>query len=132
MQTANEMIADGRSVLTRKVQPVQNSLKLTLFNATDCTQTVALNQHGHCIQKWLSLCSQGFKESAFVETEGMLTGGTVKPALKVAMDFEVSALGLSKVSASCVLAPLFGSVHRASPLSTRRCVNDILIHPFTA
>ena len=132
MQTANEMSADGSRVLPRQVQPVQNSLELTMFNATDGPQTVALHQHGHGLQKGLSLCSQGFKESAFVATEGMLTGGTVKPALKVAMDFAVSAIGLSKVGTRCVIAPLSGSVHCASSLSTSRCANGILFRPFTA
>jgi hypothetical protein len=126
------MIAEGSSVLTSQVQPVKNGLKLTLFNAADCPQTIAFNQHGHRIQKRLSLCAQRFKESAFVETEGMPTGRTVIPAVSVAMDFDVSATGLSKVSTRWVIAPLPGSVHCASPLLTRRCANGILFRPFTA
>jgi len=95
MQPANEMIAEGSSVWTSKVQPVKNGLKLTLFNAAAGPQTVALNQHGHCLHKDLAICSHRFKESAFVETEGMLTGRTGIPAFTVAMDFDVSAIGLS-------------------------------------
>jgi hypothetical protein len=132
MQTANEMSADGSRVLTSQVQPVKKGLKLTMFNAADCPQTIAFNQHGHRIQKQLSICSQRFKESTFVETEGMLTGRTVIPAFRVAMDFDVSAIGLSKVGTRCVITPLSGSVHCASSLSTSRCANGILFRPFTA
>ncbi len=131
-QLANAMRAEGSRGLTRQVQPVKNGLKLTLFHAADGPQPMAFNQHGQRRHKRLSLCSQGVKESAFVETEGMPTGRTVIPVFSVAMDFEVSATGLSKVGTRCVSAPLPGSVHCASPLSTRRCAKGILFRPFTA
>jgi hypothetical protein len=123
MQTVNEMIADSSSLLTSPVQPVKNGCMLTVLDAADSAQAVTLNQHSHSIEKYLPTGSQSFKESAFVETEGMLTGGAVIPSFNVAIDFDVFGIDFSNVSASNVIAPLLFNLHCTSPL-IRRCAND--------
>jgi hypothetical protein len=123
MQTANEMIADSSSVLTSPVQPVKNGAMLTVLDAADSTQAVTLDQHSHSIEKDVATGSQSFKESAYVETEGKLTGGAVIPSFNVAIDFDVFGIDFSNVSASYVMEPLLFNLHCTSPL-IRRCAND--------
>src|SRR2546430_1727027 len=89
MQTSNAMFANSSSVLTSQVQPVKNSMGFRLLDPADSAQTVALNQHSHCIQKYVLLGSQSFKECSFVGAKSVVTGGAVKTTLSMAIDPDV-------------------------------------------
>ena len=89
MQTSNEMFANSSSVLTSQVQPVKNGIGFRLLDPADSAQTVALNQHSHCIQKYVLLGSQSFKECSFVGAKSVVTGGAVKTTLSMAIDPDV-------------------------------------------
>lgn len=114
MQTINEVIINRCRMLASQVQPVENGIGCTMLNATDSSQTVALDQHPYGIKKCMPIRSQGFKERAFIKTKGLLTGCAVIPSRNVAMDFDISNMGLSKVSTRSVIAPLLSVLHRAS------------------
>jgi hypothetical protein len=105
MQTANEMITDKRSLLTSKVQPVKNSIRLTMLDPTDCPQAVTLNEHRHCIEEQMSVCPQCLKESPCVSTEGMITSDAVVTTFSMAIDSDVVGIGLSEIRARDLIAP---------------------------
>jgi hypothetical protein len=115
MQTSNEMFANSSSVLTSQVQPVKNGIGFRLLDPADSAQTVALNQHSHCIQKYVLLGSQSFKECSFVGAKSVVTGGAVKTTLSMAIDPDVVSSYLSKIRTRFLIAPLSLDFHRASP-----------------
>src|SRR5437764_12014487 len=88
MQTSNEMFANSSSVLTSQVQPVKNSIGFRLLDPADSAQTVALNQHSHCIQTYVRLGSPSFKECSFVRAQRVVTGGAVRTRRTMAIDPE--------------------------------------------
>lgn len=51
MQTMNEMLTNISRMLTGQVQPTENRVRLTMLDAADGSQAVALDQHGYGIQQ---------------------------------------------------------------------------------
>jgi len=125
MQTMNEMVTDRSNVLTGKVQPVKNAIMLTVLDAANSPQTVTLNQHRHSIEKYLPIGSQSLKESSFVSTKSMSTGGAVITTLNMAVDSDVVSLYLAKIWTRFLIAPLRLNFHSASPCFGR-CANHNL------
>ena len=123
MQAMDQMITDSLSMLTSQVQPVENGVGCTMLNAANSTQAGALDQHRHDINKELPIRAQGVKESPCVSTKGLVTGGAVISSFNIAMNFDVFATRLPKVSTRLVVTPLLLGFHCASP-QVARCINS--------
>jgi|AntDryMetagUQ255_1029468.scaffolds.fasta_scaffold07167_2 hypothetical protein len=57
MQIMNEALTDRCGVLTSKVQPVKDTVMLTMLDAANSPQAVTLDQHRHSIEKYLPIGS---------------------------------------------------------------------------
>src|SRR5262252_4545687 len=114
MQAFDEMIIDGRRLLTGQVQPTENGVRFTMFDPANRAQATTFDQHRDRIQKYLPIGAQGFKESPLVGTKGLFTCGTVIPPFDVAVDLDVLGTNSGKVSTSFVIAPLLLVFHPTS------------------
>jgi hypothetical protein len=123
MQAMNQMITDSLSMLTSQVQPVENGVGCTMLDPAHGTQAGALDQHHHNINKSVPIRAQGFEESSFVSTKGLVTDSAVISSVNIAMNFDVFATRLSKVSTRLVITPLLLGFHCASP-QVARCINS--------
>jgi hypothetical protein len=103
-------------MLPGEVQPVKNSFELTMLNATNGTQAIAFDQHGHNIENGLTISSQCLKEGSSVGAKAALTSGAVETAFSIAIDFDVWRSDLGKVWTIWLIAPLLFDIHCASPL----------------
>jgi hypothetical protein len=86
-----------------------------MLDATDGPQAVALNQHGHSIQKHGPICAKRVKEGAFVSTKSMVTSRAVITMFDMTIDFDVVSTYCSKIPTEFLVTPLSLSFHRASP-----------------
>src|SRR5215475_1870945 len=115
MQTHNEMVTHGSGLLASKIQPVKRGVKFTTFDAANCPQAIALNQHGHHVENHLPICPYGFKERGSISIKGMGASGAIIATFGVAIDCDIWAADLTKICAGSMVTPLGLSLHGASP-----------------
>jgi hypothetical protein len=115
MQTHNEMVTHGSSLLASKIQPVKRGAKCTTFDAANRLQAIALDQPGNHVENHLPIGPHGFEERASISIKGMEASGAIIATFGVAINFDVWAADLAKICASSMVTPLGLSLHGASP-----------------
>jgi hypothetical protein len=88
-QVADEIVAEGGTMLPGEVQPVPHGFKFAMFDATNGTQAVAFHKHCHDIENGLTISAQCLKEGSFVGAKAVLTSRAIETAFGIAIDFDV-------------------------------------------